>query len=283
MSRKPRPRTPVSRSIGTAAKPASCPTRRDQQPCAPLNQVLIGSEADGESYASCSCGRRYELSRTARARLVDFLGALVPLSTATDTPLTRAQDLNVEHNTWPADMTTPLSKRGVVPIGTPVLHAPTQPVAVLTPRLSKYGVHLIQVMRAAPGIGLASNQAGVPLRLFSHNYGKVVPEVLVNPEILHTHGTWDYAEGCLSVDIKGTRATVRRPRVIVVRAVLLDGRTVVVRADEILARVFQHEIDHLDGIEYVQRLTEPQLSSTYALIKEHGIDLSLIPERPYRG
>jgi peptide deformylase len=115
-------------------------------------------------------------------------------------------------------------------------------------------------MHAAPGIGLAAPQVGVPLRLFvvDLSVGRTASdlEVFVNPEILERDGMQLEEEGCLSVP--GFTATVLRPRRMLVRAADRDGRTRTVEGTGLLARALQHEIDHLDGLLYLQRLRRLQ-------------------------
>lgn len=273
MTRPPRSALPA---------PTTCPSRREAV-CEPLNQVVIGQDDSAEAYAACTCGRRFLLSNAARHNLAAALSRppSVVLPTASGTARARSFDPFIAEHTWPADRTSALSKRGVVPIGVPVLHRAAEPVTVLTPALAKFGLHMISVMRDAEGIGLAANQAGMPLRLFAHNLPRVLPQVIVNPEIIHAFGSWKYSEGCLSLAVDGTHAVLARPRVVIVRGVLLDGRAIIVRADELLARVFQHEIDHLDGIEYVQRLPDPPRSEIYEIIASRDVDLANIPPKPY--
>ena len=181
----------------------------------------------------------------------------------------------------PDNFSSPLSKRGVVPVGTPVLHSRTADIKVISRGLSDFAHHMLMVMEQADGIGLAANQTGVSLQILVHKLALAAPPVMINPVILGQRGKWTYEEGCLSLKVEGTVAEVIRPKVITVVATLLDGRVLVVRADELLARVIQHEIDHLDGIEYVQRLHGELQESVYERIKLAGIDLSYIPLMPY--
>ena len=277
--------TRKARSAGVAtasARPPSCPMRHDRL-CAPVNHIAIRSGDDAEVYASCDCGRRFPLSVTAQRNMTSVLAdpASQDLPREADTPRARALDAVIASSTWPADRIETLSKRGVVPVGVPVLHRPADPVPLLTPGVDRLALHMLDVMRAADGIGLAANQVGVPLRMFTHSLAKVLPQVVVNPVVVRAFGRWEYREGCLSLELADTHATVQRPRVIIVRGRLLDGRALAVRADELLGRVFQHEIDHLDGIEYVQRLAEPTRSEIYRFIEDSNVDLSCLPPKPY--
>jgi peptide deformylase len=81
------------------------------------------------------------------------------------------------------------------------------------------------------------------------------PQVLINPEIVEASGEWTYEEGCLS--LPGLTLEIVRPKVVTIRGLDLDGNEVVIEGDEILARCFQHEVDHLDGTLMLDRL-EPE-------------------------
>jgi len=115
---------------------------------------------------------------------------------------------------------------------------------------------MIETMYAAPGIGLAAPQVGVPLRLFvaDLSLGRDPRQliVLVNPEFVEREGTQLEEEGCLS--LPGFNATVLRPARAVVRGEDREGREQVIEGSGLLARAFQHEIDHLDGRLFVDRL-----------------------------
>jgi peptide deformylase len=270
-----------SRPISGGAN--ECPKRREGRNCARLNQVLIHDAESGAvlAYAACSCGRRYPLTGSPVQRLLERSKAFAPLVSGIDSVIARALDQIIRDGTWPADHVSRHSKVGIVPIGRPVLHAPTKVVPLITPALADFGNHMIKVMNQAGGIGLAANQAGVGLRMLVHNLGAVAPQILINPEVLQSAGKWEYSEACLSLKLEGTAATVLRPKRITIRAAMLDGKSIVMNADEIFARVLQHEIDHLDGIEYVQRVDGETRLQIYRLIEERGIDVSCIPPRPY--
>ncbi|MCQ9133708.1 peptide deformylase [Streptomyces hilarionis] len=262
----------------------ACPRRRDGQGCAPVNEVVVGAgqNAGPEGYAACSCGRRFPLPPAARRRL-DAVAAgcrAVPPATA-EPAAARALDSLLERVVRPAEPTSRLSRPGVVPVGAPVLHRPTQPVGVISPGLVRFALHMASVMRAAGGVGLAANQAGAPVRMLAHDLGRIVPQILVDPRVVGSHGTWTYGEGCLSLRVDDATADVVRPKVVTVVATLLDGRVLAVRADEVLARVLQHEVDHLDGIVYVQRLVGAEREAVLASVERAGGDLASLPPRPH--
>jgi peptide deformylase len=140
--------------------------------------------------------------------------------------------------------------------GAPVLHRPADPVASVTPEIQTVIDDLVQTMYAAPGVGLAAPQIGVPLRIFvvditvGRSTGELI--VMVNPEFVEREGMQVEDEGCLSVP--GFNASVVRPARSVVRGLDRQGIERTVEATGLLARAFQHEIDHLDGTLFIDRL-----------------------------
>jgi peptide deformylase len=146
--------------------------------------------------------------------------------------------------------------RPILRYGADVLHAPSSPVAEITPEIQQLIDDMIQTMYVAPGIGLAATQIGVPLRIFvcDISVGRNPQDLLtfVNPEFVERDGMQLEEEGCLSVP--GFNATVARPARAVLKGLGRDGREQVVEASGLLARCFQHEMDHLDGTLFVDRL-----------------------------
>ena len=146
--------------------------------------------------------------------------------------------------------------RSIVKYGQGALHEPAQPVREITAEIDALVKDMIETMYAAPGIGLAAPQVGVPLRalvidltLGCDPKGIIT---LLNPEFVEREGMQLEEEGCLSVP--GFNATVARPERVVVRGVDLQGQERVYEGKDMLARAFQHEIDHLDGKVFVDRL-----------------------------
>jgi peptide deformylase len=144
----------------------------------------------------------------------------------------------------------------IVRYGDTVLHAPAQPIDAVTPEIQTLIDDMIETMYAAPGIGLAAPQVGVPLRLFviDLSVGRVASELMVfiNPVFVAREGTQKEDEGCLS--LPGFNASVVRPERAVVSGVDRQGRERTVEGTGLLARAFQHEMDHLDGTLFVDRL-----------------------------
>jgi peptide deformylase len=140
--------------------------------------------------------------------------------------------------------------------GEPVLHRPADPVASPTAEIEAVIDDLVHTMYAAPGIGLAAPQIGVPLRIFvvditaGRSPGELI--VMVNPEFVEREGMQVEDEGCLSVP--GFNASVVRPARVVVRGLDRQGLERTVEATGLLARAFQHEMDHLDGTLFIDRL-----------------------------
>ena len=144
----------------------------------------------------------------------------------------------------------------IVKYGHPVLHAPAKPVETITPEIQRLIDDMIETMYAAPGIGLAATQVGVPLRVLviDLSVGRKVGERihLINPVYVEREGIQYEDEGCLSVP--GYTARVQRDAHVVVDGLDRDGTPVRHDASGLLARAFQHEIDHLDGRVYIDRL-----------------------------
>jgi peptide deformylase len=114
---------------------------------------------------------------------------------------------------------------------------------------------MLAVMYDAPGLGLAAPQIGVQKQLFVYDVDDS-PQVLINPKIVESSGEWVYDEGCLS--IPGLYVEMLRPKLVLVEATNLEGNTIQIEADELLARLFQHEIDHLQGVLMFERMTPDQ-------------------------
>ena len=115
---------------------------------------------------------------------------------------------------------------------------------------------MVETMYAAPGIGLAATQVGVPLRVFvidlsvGRSNGELI--TMVNPVFVERDGTQLEEEGCLSAP--GFNATVVRPQRAVVKGFTRDGVEQTIEGKDLLARAFQHEMDHLDGVVFIDRL-----------------------------
>jgi peptide deformylase len=146
--------------------------------------------------------------------------------------------------------------RPIVKYGGPVLHEPARAVENITSDLDALVKDMFETMYAAPGVGLAAPQVGVPLRLFvvdvslGHDPSALI--ALINPEFVAREGMQLEEEGCLSVP--GFNATVARPRRVAVKGLDMAGRERVYEGSDLLARAFQHEMDHLEGRVFLDRL-----------------------------
>ena len=141
--------------------------------------------------------------------------------------------------------------------GDPVLKQRAAEVTTVDSGLVRLAQDMIDTMRAAPGIGLAAPQVGVQKRLFVYQLDEDGPAAtIVNPLIDDVRGAWEYEEGCLS--IPGLYFPIVRPKEVHLRGYDLDGREVSIDADEIMARAFQHELDHLDGRLLIDLLDKDQ-------------------------
>jgi peptide deformylase len=153
-------------------------------------------------------------------------------------------------------------------IDDPVLRRKAKKVVKVTPELRQLLDDMVETMRDAPGVGLAAPQVGVSERVIVVEYaedddeeeGAPTPKkklyALINPEIIWaSEDTVDGTEGCLS--IPGWLGDVTRHDAIAIKALNRSGQKVKITAEGWLARIFQHEIDHLDGVLYIDRLVSP--------------------------
>jgi peptide deformylase len=150
-----------------------------------------------------------------------------------------------------------MAVRDILLIGDPVLTRKSEPVDVVTADLVRLARDMVETVHAAPGIGLAAPQVGVSKRLIvvdlSVGEDPAALHVLVNPEIVAQSGEAVCEEGCLSVpDIK---EKVARPYRVTVCGLDLKGRPIEIEGEDLLARAFCHEIDHLDGVLFVDKLS----------------------------
>ncbi|SRR5712692_5935939 len=146
--------------------------------------------------------------------------------------------------------------RPILKYGDDTLHEHARTVDALTPEVDRLIEDLIETMYAAPGIGLAAPQVAAPLRIFvcdlSLGRDPAGLIVMVNPEFVERDGTQLEEEGCLSVP--GFNATVLRPMRVVLKGLDRAGNEHQREGTGLLARAFQHEMDHLDGLLFVDRL-----------------------------
>ncbi len=138
-------------------------------------------------------------------------------------------------------------------IGDPVLRQTARLIEEIDGSLVRLVEDMLETMYEAPGLGLAAPQVGVQRRLFVWDVGEG-PRAIVNPEIVESDGEWSFEEGCLSVP--GLSWEIVRPKTVHVVGRDLDGNEMSIEADELEARLFQHELDHLDGTLLIERLDD---------------------------
>jgi peptide deformylase len=152
--------------------------------------------------------------------------------------------------------------------GDPVLKQVTKDVEAIDGRVAKLVDDMLETMYEAPGVGLAANQVGVQRRLFVYDIGEG-PQVVINPRITETSGEWAFEEGCLSVP--GLSWTIVRPNRVHLVGLDLDGNELSIDAEEYQARVFQHEVDHLDGTLLIERLDEDQRREALKVLRTRAL------------
>ena len=162
--------------------------------------------------------------------------------------------------------------------GDPVLHNRANEVTVFDEALRQLVEDMYETMDAAPGVGLAAPQIGVPLRVFVYDWdaedGTAQRGVVINPNLeiqefdTNNPNPESESEGCLSVP--GERFPIRRAAKAIVTGFDLDQKPITIEAEGWFARIFQHEFDHLNGTLYVDRLIEPYSSEAKVAIQERG-------------
>jgi peptide deformylase len=151
-----------------------------------------------------------------------------------------------------------MSIRPIILLPDPVLRELSKPVERVDDNVRKFAGDLFETMYDAPGIGLAAIQVGEPRRMLVIDLAKEdepkAPQVFINPEIVSRAGEGSvYEEGCLS--IPDYYAEVERPKEVTVRYVDLDGKQQEIKAEGLLAVCLQHEIDHLNGVLFIDHIS----------------------------
>jgi peptide deformylase len=170
----------------------------------------------------------------------------------------------------------------------PRLRRRSEPVEKITDELRQLAADMLETMYDEPGIGLAAPQVGMNVRLvvldtdWTEEDAERSPLVLVNPEILESDGKIVWNEGCLSVP-EFTADVVRAERV-VLRALDLDGKEIREEAQGLRAVCFQHEIDHLDGMLFIDRISRLKrdlyVQKRKKALREEGAAWTTAGERP---
>jgi peptide deformylase len=164
----------------------------------------------------------------------------------------------------------------------PALRYDAKPLTALDEKVRRYAAEMLELMYEAKGLGLAATQVALPYQLFVANFAgdpqqKEHERVYINPVILERKGSVEGEEGCLS--FPGLFQKVRRAKTVVVQAYNLAGEMVEEQASDLASRVLQHEIDHLHGVLYIDKMgTIARLASRSAL-KEFERDFQKARER----
>ena len=164
--------------------------------------------------------------------------------------------------------------------GDPVLHERALPIEAITEEDHQISKKMLATMYSNPiGIGLAATQVGILRRLIVIDIDRDNPDnapiVLINPEILEQEGESIIEEGCLS--IPELKAEVKRPEKIIVSARTLDDEEIIIEDESLLARVLQHEIDHLNGILFIDHLSRKKQKRLKAKLRQIRQEHAEIP------
>lgn len=157
----------------------------------------------------------------------------------------------------------------------PVLREPASPVDVVDDTIRKLVADMEETMRAAPGIGLAAPQVGVQRRVLVYDVGEGL-QTLVNPEILDRSGEVTDDEGCLS--IPGLAYPVSRAQRVRVGGLDAGGAEVEREVEDLEARVVQHEVDHLDGILFLDRTDRESRREALRILRDRALGIEPPPE-----
>jgi peptide deformylase len=153
--------------------------------------------------------------------------------------------------------------------GDPVLKSKAVPVADIDGKVVRLVDEMFATLQESDnGLALAAPQIGVQKQIFVWDFGDD-PKVVFNPELVESGGEWVYEEGCLS--IPGLYVEIARPKQVLLRGVDVDGNLVEWEADELEARMFQHELDHLDGVLILERTTPEARREAMATLRPQPI------------
>ncbi len=163
-------------------------------------------------------------------------------------------------------------------LGDPVLREPAKPVTEFDRRLRALRDDMVETMYDAPGVGLAGPQVGNSLRLFVFDDGETGPTFMANPVLSHGEDEVLEEEGCLS--IPGPYHETKRFARITCTGQDVDGAPLALTGEGLLARIFQHETDHLDGMLYIDRLDDDGRRAVMAELRRIELDLENAPSSP---
>lgn len=157
--------------------------------------------------------------------------------------------------------------------GDPVLRLETKPVEEIDDVVRTLVADMIETMYAAPGVGLAANQIGIARQVAVFDaHDDLGPRVMINPTLVETSGSWEYEEGCLSVP--GHYWEIKRPGFARVTAINLDGKEVEYAGDELIGRILQHEVAHLNGGLLIDALSKPTRKKALRDLRDEALGLA---------
>jgi peptide deformylase len=171
----------------------------------------------------------------------------------------------------------------VLPIktfGDPVLRERAREVESFDRSLARLADDMIETMHEAPGVGLAAPQVGRSIRLIVFDIGDG-PRALVNPILSQLRGEQLGEEGCLSVP--GLYFPVKRAMNARADGFDVDGKAVVIEGEGLLARVLQHEVDHIDGVLFIDRLSDEDRKAALAAVRDQTIGAAAVAPDPSRA
>jgi len=146
--------------------------------------------------------------------------------------------------------------------GDPVLKTPAAAVTEIDGKVARLVDNMFDTLSVSDtGIGLAAPQVGVQKQIFVWEVDEK-RELVINPQIVESSGEWVYEEGCLS--IPGLYVELVRPKEVLMRGLDLDGNEIEFEADELMGRLFQHELDHLNGVLMFDRMEPDQRKAALA-------------------
>lgn len=149
----------------------------------------------------------------------------------------------------------------------PIILTPTNPIEDITPEIVELAQRMEEVTRSERALGLAANQVGQPWSMFNFfEEGDETVTTVLNPTIWESDGRWTFKEGCLSMP--GIFFDIVRPRRVRLTGLDLDGNEVDRDGDSIVARIWQHEIDHLAGVLILDRVTRQQRQDAIRRLKK---------------
>ena len=166
--------------------------------------------------------------------------------------------------------------------GDPVLREPASPIESFDGGLRRLSEDMIQTMREAPGVGLAAPQVGRSIRLIVFDIGdEAGARALANPVLKNEWGEQIGDEGCLSVP--GLYYPVRRAQKVWAEGMDVEGHEVTMEEEDLLARVLQHEVDHLNGVLFIDRLDVDHRNEALAKLRDQTLGLAPTIQDPSRA